>query len=471
MTDQLYLFPERIGSNPSSFLSTATMTNPTPVRVDGYRVYALLDWVDEVCHPFWLVPVPSAKKSCEFYRYQFPDGPPDFSSLGLSVAVTKHGRVIFMDLVAFFSTCAGFDPISLSDSHTDGSTVHQLVALMHLDLVPVLTKACIDDNDWIAAVHKRFECEYGFSEGIVHGIDSCLRCLYVELLQMLQLFSFAPPSADSGTFVFGSLRLAMTAFNTAAFPSLPTGRTTVTPASVKQLRATTRFVRLALESFGYATGEGVLGVGNAVAKFRLDRGLSEGSCDGTAMREIWATLIVDEDGVMRKLREMGVALPFQEGHQDASEETQPRVNPMECDKVGTKIAFGLSHVIDIEKVKTPRTVVADVVESIADAVNHAGKPFGGTITKAVALDAVLCKTTLLAKDLQARAVEASTKGEAAMRVIDGISAINGRIRAETNGMKERMRRAVVRTNALGVLLSAVVLVLLVHFFRERAKRE
>ena len=96
MSDRLFLFPESLDTNPSSFLQNAIATISRPFKVNNFKLFAFIECFDEVDFPFVVAPVSCIGKSVMLYQYRFSDKVPDFKKLGFEILPTENGDVLFL---------------------------------------------------------------------------------------------------------------------------------------------------------------------------------------------------------------------------------------------------------------------------------------------------------------------------------------------------------------------------------------
>jgi hypothetical protein len=348
MGERLFLFPELAECNPTSFLQTAVLANSKPFQIDGYKLFALIDRLDDVGHAFCVVPVPFRGKSAYFYQYCFPSALPDFESLGLSIALSESGDVLFVPMARFLPLSAEFRSISVKNGNwTDAEPLfHELAAYAHLDLFPSLCPSMLRSSMSADTAAARFRRLYD---------SPSLAALYGECVDLLKFFCFAPEdvyaSPDASAFYFGALRQPAAAFHRKAFPSVPLGKCCLSPGTVRQLRFLHGFVVAALDRLGFP---------GALAAFQRANGLCEGPCGKATLRRLWTALLSGPEDPVAALAGVGVAIAV-DSALDA--ERFGEIPTAGCDDGGQKIALGLSR--SVANLSAPRCIHAAAQRQLA----------------------------------------------------------------------------------------------------------
>ena len=464
MYDRLFLFPETTETNPSSFLQNAVTTSSRPFKIEGFKLYAFVDRLDEVGFPFWVAPVVAPGKTVSLYQFRFPGQIPDFSEMGLDTQHTEHGEVIYLKTKAFISLSAQSRTISVKSGHwTDvANDLHQIAAFAHLDLIPGLSHRLLRNSGGINEFLVKFHKLYDVSD----KVPTTLAALYSELLLLLRMFGFASAdtyaSPDGSSYYFGALRQPVAAFHQTCFPSVPVGNCCITPATVRQLRALVRYVKAALSRFGYESGEEIHTIITTVNKFQKDQGLTEGVCDSQTMRRICTVLLASSSDPVADLSNVGVLVPLENINEF---ERFGEIDGHGCDEAGRRLAAGISRAIS--SLPSPSSVLAVAQKQLIATARAGAEQFKGVNESVSNLDDRLNSVMQSAVQVQREASNASSRAESSLRIIDDLSALNKEVEEKIVMVRQRMAREVSRTNMLVFFLIAAIICLLLQWLSRR----
>jgi hypothetical protein len=461
MGDRLYLFPELLETNPSSFLQTGVLSHNIPVQVDGYKLYVFIDRLDEPGFPFCVAPVPCQARSTLFYQYQFTDGPPDFATLGLDTLPSPHGEIIFLPVHRFLALSAQFRSTSVKGGNWANvfPVFNELAAYAHLDLVPQLTTAILKDHRAAEALVKAFHRHYDSPR----GPRTTLGALYSEAVRLLRFFCFATDDASvvpkQSGFCFGAIRPAVSAFHAKVFPSVPLGKNCLSPGTMRQLRAFERFIEGALVRLGIDS----LSLFEGVRQFQQAHGLPEGRCNEMTLNRIWALLLGPSSDPAATLADLGIALNL-ETHRTG--EQFGDIDAAGCGEGGQRIALGLSR--SVSNQKAPGSILATAQKQLLSAAKDGFDQFRSMSESAAPLDEKAKAIARFASGIQDEAARTSETAEAALRVIDGLTVMNKEVEGKLVLIRQRMGREIGRTNVLVLGLITMGILLFVQSFIRRS---
>ena len=464
MYERLFLFPETTETNPSSFLQNAVTTSSRPFKVEGFKLYAFVDRLDEVGYPFCVAPVAAPGKTVSLYQFRFPGKIPDFSEMGCETRPTEHGEVIYLKTKAFIALSAQSRTISVKSGHWNdvANDLHQIAAFAHLDLIPALSHTLLRNfgaiNEFLVKFHKLYD--------VSNTVSTTLAALYSEVLLLLRVFGFASAdtyaSPDGSSYYFGALREPVAAFHRMCFPSVPVGKCCVTPATVRQLRAMIRYVKAALSRFGYESGEEIHTIVTAINKFQKDQGLKQGACDSVTMRRIWTVLLAGSSDPVTDLSNVGVMVPLENINEF---ERFGEIDGRGCDEAGRRIAAGLSRAI--ASLPAPSSILATAQKQLITTARSGAEQFKGVNESVTNLDNRLSSVMHSAVQVQREASNASARAESSLRIIDGLSSLNKEVEEKIVMVRQRMAREVSRTNMLVIVLITLIIALVLQWFSHR----
>lgn len=464
MTERLFLFPETTETNPSSFLQSAILTGGNAFKVDGYKLYAFIDRLDEVGFQFCVAPVPKPGESVFLYQFRFTGDIPDFAALGLATKQTENGEVIYLKAESFLSISSRYRSISIKTGHWQdvASTFHEMAAFVHLDLISSVSNTLLRDTDSLSPLIEKFHELYDISK----TIQTTLPSLYSEVLSLLQFFGFADQdtysSSDGNSYYFGALRGAIGAFHRKCFPSMPIGKCCVSPVIVRQLRAMMRFVRASLSRLGYSVGNETNNVINAMNSFQEAYGINEKICGEKTMKQIWTQLLALSTEPVETLETVGVSVDI---HTDSVKERFGRIDETDCDEAGVWIARGLSEIV--KPMISPRSVIATAQKKLLETARDGAVHFNRVNENVATLGNNIKNVMKTASEVQDEAIKTASRAEASLAIIDELTELNNETREEIKKVKLRMQREVSRTNTLVIALVVLVLVALIQWISRK----
>ena len=158
MSDRLFLFPESLDTNPSSFLQSAIATISRPFKVENFKLFAFIERFDEVDYPFVVAPVRCNGKISMLYQYRFSEKLPDFKQLGFEIFPTENGDVLYLSTETFSTLSSKYRSISIKSGHWPevANKYHRLAAFSHLDVIPPLSKSYLKSDQKLDEIIKIF---------------------------------------------------------------------------------------------------------------------------------------------------------------------------------------------------------------------------------------------------------------------------------------------------------------------------
>ncbi|OHS95801.1 hypothetical protein TRFO_38047 [Tritrichomonas foetus] len=461
MSDRLFLFPETLDTNPSSFLQTAIATISRPFKVDNFKLFTFIECIDEDNIPFVTAPVSFPGKSVMLYQYRFTGKLPDFEKLGFELYPTENGEVLYLSHKSFSILSTKYRSISIKSGHWPdvANEYRQLAAFSHIDIIPPLSQSTLRSHPPMEQILKLFRANYDISE---NG-NLTLPILYLEVVSLLKAFCFAPPgiytSPDGSSFYFGAIRPAISAFHEKCFTSKLIGNCCLTPATVKQLRAMLRFVKDSLSSFGYESGSDFHSFLSALHKFQSDNGLPEDNCNETTIQIIWKVLLSKNSDPITALAHVGVPIKI-----DTSSENEKigELNSNGCDEAGKKLASGLSKIIS--SLPAPGNSVVTAQRHLLSTARSAAEQFRGVNIEIHQLEGRIETVKQFAQNINEKADNASKVAENSLNVINGLSEMNQFATARIEEAKIEMNQELKRTNTLVIIFFVLILAYFIQRF-------
>lgn len=468
-----YLYPETPDFNPSSFLTGAKFTGNT-YEIEGYKLYAFIGCLDEIDKPFWIAPVQTPGKpssTVKFYQFQFQDEPPKFEKYGLKLKYEKPeiGAIIYLPPQQLILLSSKYNSISVKNGKWPEAynAFHQFAAYAHLDVIPQLSRKYIR-NQSLDELEHLFHKFYDVSS----ALPSSLNSLFIEIHNLLDFFCFSPPSIanhlpkikEEDFYFFGSLQKSISAFHAKCFPNALIGNTCITPASVKQLRAMMRFVRISLSKIAKDPGNDIESAITMINKFQRENDLPEGKCNSETLRMMWRLMLSKSPDPITTLSQAKVSLNLELNHED---DTFGQIDGQNCSPAGQKIADGFSRVVS--KLPSPSSTIAKAQEVVISAACNAAKEFQAVGNDVSALESKIKGVMEFANDVNEEASKASERAELSIRIVDGLEQMNKEISDKVVLVKKRLDKQLARTNLLTLLLIILVIIFVIQWLKRKNK--
>lgn len=467
-----YLFPELPELNPGSFLQGAKYTGNS-YELEGYKLYAFIDCLDQIDAAFWVAPVQTPGKtssSVKFYQFQMPGDPPKFEKYGLKSKFEnpEKGTIIYLPPKQLISLSAKYNSISVKGGKWPAAyiTFHKFAAYAHLDVIPQLSRKYIR-NQSIQELDNLFHKLYDVSD-----TPTTLRSLFVEIHGLLEFFCFSPPNIlnysksikEDEFYYFGSLKQSMSIFHSKCFPNDLIGRACITPISVKQLRAMQRFVRISLSKIAQDPGNDIKNTTTAIHQFQSENGLPVGNCNSETLRTMWRLMLAKSPDPITTLSQAKVSLNLDMIHED---DLFGNIDGQNCSPSGQKIADGLSKVI--AKLPSPSSALAKAQDVVIAASREAAKEFQTVGNDVSALEEKVKGVMTFANDVNEEASRASERAELSIRIVDGLEQMNNEVSEKVILVKQRLDKQLARTNLLTLLIIILVIISVFQWLKRKNK--
>lgn len=466
-----YLFPEIPDLNPGSFLQGIKLTGNS-YDIEGYKLYAFIDCIDEIDSPFWVAPVQTPGKPnsiVKFYQFQFQDEPPKFEKYGLKLKFESRekGTVIYLPAQQLISLSSKYGSISVksgkwSDSY---SAFHQFAAYAHLDVIPQLTRKYIK-NQSLQELEHLFHQFYDNSSAIPTNLNS----LFIEIHDLLDFFCFNPPNIvnrslhlnEDDFYYFGSLKESVSAFHSKCFPNTLIGCTCITPGTVKQLRAMMRFVRISLSKISQDPGNDIQNMIVMVNKFQRENGLQESKCNSDTLRMMWRLMLSKSPDPITTLSQAKVSLNLDLNHHN---DMFGQIDGQNCSQTGQEIAEGFSKVVS--KLPSPSSTIAKAQEVVIATACDAAKQFQAIGNDVSNLENKVKDVMEFANDVNEEASKASERAELSIRIVDGLEQMNKEVSEKVVFVKKRLDKQLARTNLLTLVLLILIFILMIQWLKRK----
>jgi hypothetical protein len=433
------------------------MATSHPLRIEGYKLYAFLDCIDDIGHPFWLAAIPYPGKTAFFYQFRFRSAIPDFESHGLSIQPTDQGDLLFLTQPEFLKLTAQYGSISITSGNWRLALAEfrRSAALAHVDVLPRLSRLNLRHFDSLEAQSLKFHSYYD-----PPGVPATtLGTLYSEIRSLLILFGFADDSLltfpDPNEYCFGALRGPVQAFQRSCFPGIALGSTCLTPGLARQLRALAHFVSEGLQKVGYPADQ----LFEAVRKFQIDENLPEGPCGVATLNRLWTKVMGSVSDCLKCLDELGVSIPAtgETGSQRFGE-----IDGSKCDEAGERIAVGLSR--SVATAPAPSVVVAAAQGHLLRTSKSAGRQFQPIIEASAVVDRQLREIVTVARDMRQETMETEENAAAALEMLAKLTEKNREVDAQLAVAKQNLENELNRTNLLALLLLGLVAALVLQWY-------
>lgn len=479
MSDRLFLFPESLDTNPSSFLQNAIATISRPFKVNNFKLFAFIECFDEVDFPFVVAPVSCIGKFVMLYQYRFSDKVPDFKKLGFEILPTENGDVLFLSSKTFSILSSKYRSISIKSGHWPdvANKYHMLAAFSHLDVIPPLSKSFLRSNQSIKEITNQFHELYDVSD----NRSLTLASLYFEVVRILQIFCFAPLgiyiSPDSSSYYFGAIRPVIAAFHEKCFSHSLIGCCCLTPATMKQLWSLFHFVKTSLELFGYDTGSDFHSFSVAIHKFQSDNGLpTDEECNEQTLKLIWKFLLLKKSDPIAALALADTPLKL---NSVGENEKFGKIDPNQFDKstnyistnkveintasssAAKKISSRLSQVID--NLPSPNSTIVSAQKQLFATARFAADHFSGVNQEITTAQGKIQSINQYASDLLQRATDANDVVESSLEIINNFKQTNEISKKKIEAAKIEIEHEINRTRTLIIIL----IVLLIAYFIQK----
>lgn len=468
-----YLFPETPDSNPGSFLHGAKFTGNS-YDIEGYKLYAFIDCLDQIDSPFWVAPVQTPGKPnsmVRFYQFQFQGDPPKFEKYGLKIKFesSEKGIIIYLPAQQLISLSSKYGSISVKSGKWSESynQFHQFAAYAHLDVIPQLSRKYIR-NQSLSELEHLFHKLYDVSS----AMPSTLNSLYIEIHDLLDFFCFSPPTVASNTlhvkgddfYFFGSLEPSVSLFHSKCFPNALIGHTCITPVTVKQLRAMMRFVRISLSKIAQDPGNDIQNTINIINKFQRENGLPENKCNSDTLRMMWRLMLSKSPDPIATLSQAKVSLNLDLNHED---DMFGQIDAQNCSQTGQKIADGFSKVVS--KLPSPSSTIAKAQEVVVSTACDVAKDFQSVGNDVLALENKVKGIMEFANDVNEEASKASERAELSIRIVDGLEQMNKEVSEKVVFVKKRLDKQLAKTNLLTLLIIILTIISVIQWLRRKDK--
>lgn len=438
MNDNLFLFPEILDTNPTSFLQTAIATNGRPFEIEGFKLFTFIECLDEVGFPFYVAPISYPNKTVKLYQYRFSGSLPDFEEIGLKLFPTKDGNVLYLSPEKFTELSSKYRSISIKSGHWPdvSSDYHQLAALSHLDIIPLLSHTYMRSPPPLSELMFQFRILYDTSDESPNALST----FYFDLCKMLHIFGFtksdSTASMNPSSYYFGALRPALAEFHKKCFPNLIIGSCCVTPASYRQLRSMLQFVKDALNLFGYYPGTEMSTLVDSLKKFQKDHGLPiQDVCNEETIQKIWKELLAKKSDPISALSQVGVSVKLNSAIE--SEKFGP-INSNLFDKnrntyqndsfkndgneAAKRIAQRLSDII--ETLPSSGSNVVNTQKDLLSTARFTAEHFSGINEEIASLEGQIETVGYYADEVLAKAGNATQVADSSFNVISGLTQMN-----------------------------------------------
>ena len=465
MSETLFLFPEKIGPNPSSFLQSALSITNHPFEVKDFKIFAFIDCLDEVDYPFYAAAVRCEGKSAKFYQYKFPEKVPNFEEFGFETFHTENGEVLYLSKKSFSRLSSKYGSISIKSGHwPDVANEYQkLAAYSHIDVIPPLSPSLLRSHDSMEEIDNIFKKLYEpHKRKNVKSSDLTLSSLYLEVVSLLKIFNFTQPnvytSPDGSSYFFGAIRSAISVFHEKCFSNKLIGNCCLTPASFKQLKGMLLFMRESLSSFGYDPGDDMSTFISTLHRFQFDNGIEKAFCNEITIQTIWKILLSKNTDPISALSHIGVPIRLETGTEN---ENFGDIYVDGSNPASKKIAENLSNII--RALPAPNIAVITAQKHLISAAKSSAEQFRGVNEGLNNLE-VKIDNVIKFSDIITEKAENTTKlAKSSTLTLNKLQTINQSIPSQIEAAKKELETELKRMNLLVIIL---LVVLLLYFIQK-----
>jgi len=262
----VYLVPEYQSGNPFFFAHAGKLTSQNTIPINGFRLYALSDNLNDFRSHFTVVAIQSPGFVSSFYSIEFTKTL-KFEQFGFSTIKIGQHRVLYMKMENFIKYDR-YISIPNGDWTNSGALFHSVGAFRDIGLLPCISESFFSKKNSIESLEKELAVYYG-----IHGpYLTTLSRVFSDVFFSLDFFGFTNTKDQSESisikyaeeiskqsllgdcgcnFCFGNIKPSLMRFHGLCFPERSTHPTILTHDTYKSLIDLIQYVAQMLRLLGY----------------------------------------------------------------------------------------------------------------------------------------------------------------------------------------------------------------------------
>lgn len=452
----IFLFPETIQTNPFLFSGKAVQASTDGVKVNGFKLYCLIDNLNLNQTPFTVVAVRSQGSVSTFYQYNFPNQVPDFRSLGFDSVSTPNGQILFMTEQNFIKATVNtrYEKIKSGNWADVSKLFYEITSYYQLDVVPQLSFSIFKNEEEQVNCDKKFHELYDVQEAQKVTIYS----LFNDISNLLCFFGFMKTKliCNENYCSFAPLREPFRAFLSQCFDYMFTNDTTITPGAVKQLRALFNFVKLSLAKVGYESvpsDDVYYATTVAMNRFQRENGIKDSYCSQETIKCLLASVLMKEKDPSIALQGTGIDISIDKTDKDYF----GAIDSTNMDEVAKKFATGVSRAVS--KLTSPAVYITEIENEMLQIAISGTDSIEKVNDMSESIDDKIADVKRMATNVQEEATKSLKNAEAAEKSLTKLENIGSEIEERLETVKTNLETEMSKSNKL-----IIILILLISIF-------
>jgi len=440
-------FPEYLPGDRYHFAKEAKYIQASPVLVQDYSLWAVVDSLDCITSPFTVLLTKMSGSATEMYPVVC-DPPLKFTPPVIFEQAIAMNRIIYFvprDRFLMFEASNSCVQVLGNKWSKNGMRYHVLGALFRIGVIPSLSQAVFSHEEIYEDLCSKFYSMYEQQA----PIQSALRNVFNELYITLKIFGFTVPTSykekqsinavenliqsnDQRGFAFSEIKWCITNYQKSCFPSMKNHEVLTNKNYVLLMNALdyvkSSLSHLGLIPSGLSPYDGII---EGVHSFQKKSKIPVGVCDLFTLRRLWNT-------VSPSLCDFVFLCTFC-GMESSSvnypifRQTLPKIKTLYADPNTEFLERSFNDVITHVKtyIEAPQWLISESIESVKRNNNRIGKIDVGSVDMEKAIGNIKSKV----ESYGIKNEQISTKFEQVERTLDSINEEHVQIREDFSAIQ------------------------------------